>query len=117
MKTRYIVLFAGVAAYLCAAFWIRPALDAPIRGAWARAREYSTRVFDKHPDQPIDINAASGDELQQLPGVGPAMAAEIIRFREKSGPFRQPEDLLAIPRITRRTLERLRPYIVVKQNQ
>jgi len=48
-----------------------------------------------------------------LPGIGPTTAKAIVRFREKSGPFRRVEDLLAIRGITKRKLEKLRPYLTV----
>lgn len=41
----------------------------------------------------IRINSASKDELQALPGVGPALADRIIEYRTKNGPFKNAEDL------------------------
>ncbi len=64
--------------------------------------------------EPLDLNTATAGELQKLPGIGPKTAEAIIRFREKSGPFRRLEDLLAIRGITRKKLERLRPLVTVK---
>src|SRR5713226_870335 len=69
----------------------------------------------KPPAEPLDLNSATVEQLQQLPGIGPATAKDIVRFREKSGPFRRVEDLLAVRRISRRTLEKIRPYVVVKR--
>jgi len=89
----------------------------PLSGPFVDLHDSVSDRFRKHPDHLIDLNTASPAELEQLPGVGPATAAQIIRFREQSGPFRRPEDLLAIPRITRRTLDRLRPYITVNGPQ
>ena len=66
------------------------------------------------PAKPLDINAATAAQLQQLPGVGPGTAQEIISFREKSGPFQRVEDLLAIHGISKVKLEKLRPYVFVK---
>jgi competence protein ComEA len=66
------------------------------------------------PDYPLDLNTASVQELQQLPGIGPTAAKAIIDFREKSGPFRRVEDLLAIRGITKERLEKLRPYVKVE---
>lgn len=68
----------------------------------------------KHPPaKPLDLNSATAEQLQQLPGVGPATAKAIVQFRQKSGPFRRVEDLLAVPRITKKRLEKLRPYVTV----
>jgi competence ComEA-like helix-hairpin-helix protein len=67
------------------------------------------------PAAPIDVNTATAAQLQQLPGVGPAMANAIVQFRKKSGPFERLEDLLAIRGITSRKLERLRPYLTLSK--
>jgi competence protein ComEA len=47
----------------------------------------------------IDVNRAGVDELERLPGVGPAIAAAIVAWREDNGPFRTVDDLLAVPGI------------------
>ena len=67
----------------------------------------------KPPARPIDINAATIKELEELPGVGPATAKAIIQFRSKSGPFKRPEDLLAIHGISPAKFEKMRPYVKV----
>jgi competence ComEA-like helix-hairpin-helix protein len=74
----------------------------------------SRGLADKQPPvKPLDLNSATVEQLEQLPGVGPRTAQEIVKFREKSGPFRRVEDLLAIRGITKRRLEKLRPYVIV----
>ena len=65
----------------------------------------------------IDLNTASAEQLRQLPGIGPSIAQGIVTLREKSGAFRRVEDLLAVPHITRRTIEKIRPYVTVGQNK
>jgi competence ComEA-like helix-hairpin-helix protein len=65
------------------------------------------------PPKPLDLNTATVEQLQQLPGVGPVTAQAIVDFRTKSGPFRRVEDLLAIRGITDRRLRELRPYVTV----
>jgi competence protein ComEA len=67
----------------------------------------------KPPAHPIDLNSATVEQLQELPGIGPGTAKAIVRFREKSGPFQRVEDLLAIRGITKKRLEKLRPYVTV----
>jgi len=65
------------------------------------------------PAKPIDLNAATIKELEELPGVGPVTAQRIMEARQKSGRFRRVEDLLAIRGISTKRLEALRPYVTV----
>jgi competence ComEA-like helix-hairpin-helix protein len=67
----------------------------------------------KPPAKPIDLNAATIKELQELPGVGPVTAQRIIEARQKTGRFRRVEDLLAIRGISTKRLDALRPYVTV----
>lgn len=69
----------------------------------------------KLPAKPVDLNTATVEQLEQLPGIGPTTAQAIVRFREKSGPFQRVEDLLAIRRISKARLEKLRPYVTVEK--
>ena len=55
----------------------------------------------------IDVNAASLEALQDLPGVGPVTAAKIVEGR----PYMTVDDLLRVPGIGPKTLERLRPHL------
>jgi competence ComEA-like helix-hairpin-helix protein len=71
------------------------------------------RAEKQPPAKPLDLNTATVEQLEQLPGIGPVTAKAIVRFRTKSGPFRRVEDLLAIRGITKRKLEKLRPYVTV----
>lgn len=65
------------------------------------------------PERPLDLNSATVEQLQRLPTVGPVAAQSIVRFREKSGPFRKVEDLLAVPGFTKKRLAKIRPYLTV----
>jgi competence protein ComEA len=65
------------------------------------------------PQKPLDLNTATVEQLKTLPTVGPVAAKAIVRFREKSGPFRRVEDLLAVPGFTKKRLAKIRPYITV----
>lgn len=60
---------------------------------------------------PLCINDATAEELECLPGVGPALAAAIIERRETAGPFACEADLLAVPGVGEATLAGISPYI------
>ncbi len=61
----------------------------------------------------VDLNRASAQELEALPGIGPVLAARIVSQRERHGPFRSSEELLAVRGIGPRLFARLRPHLVV----
>jgi competence protein ComEA len=68
----------------------------------------------KHPlVSPIDLNTATSEQLEQVPQIGAATAKSIIDFREKSGPFRKVDELLAIKSISQAKLEKIRSHVTV----
>ncbi len=60
----------------------------------------------------IDINHASQEELESLPGIGPVLARAMISYRENQ-PFQRAEDLLQVPGIGPKRFEKIRPFITV----
>lgn len=62
--------------------------------------------------QSVRINSASASELQQLPGIGPALAQRIVETRN-SGRFTSADDLLRVPGIGKAKLAKLRNYVEV----
>jgi competence protein ComEA len=65
------------------------------------------------PGPLLNLNTASVEELDRLPGIGPRTAQAIVDHRLKHGPFRRLEDLLNVPGIGPATLERIRPWVTV----
>jgi competence protein ComEA len=60
---------------------------------------------------PIDVNVATSDELESLPGVGPATATAIVTERERNGPFVDVDDLDRVPGIGPAKLDALRELV------
>ncbi len=61
----------------------------------------------------ININIATETELEQLPGIGPSLAARIVSYREEHGYFAVPEDLKNVSGIGDKKYEALKEQITV----
>ena len=59
----------------------------------------------------ISINTAQTDELDVLPGIGPALADRIVVYRKKHGPFNTVEDIKKVKGIGNKLLEKMFPFI------
>jgi competence protein ComEA len=62
---------------------------------------------------PVDLNAATQEGLDALPGVGPVLAARIVAWRTAHGRFTSVDELGEVPGIGPKALERLRPLVRV----
>lgn len=63
--------------------------------------------------QLVDINIATADELETLPGIGPSLAQAIIDYRNEFGPFFAIEDILFVDGIGPDTFEAIKELITV----
>jgi competence protein ComEA len=75
---------------------------APVRAAGSRKLQPG--------DPPVNVNTATADELQRLPGIGPVTAQAIAAGR----PFQSVADLDRVKGIGAKTVEKLRPFVTVE---
>jgi len=62
----------------------------------------------------ININTATQQEFETLPGIGPAKASTFIQYREEHGPFAAIEEIQNISGVGEKTFEKLKEYIYVQ---
>jgi competence protein ComEA len=61
----------------------------------------------------LHLNTATVEQLERLPGVGPALAKRIVAFRDKKGGFKRIEELLAVPGVSEKKWKAIREYLVL----
>lgn len=81
----------------------------------AASQEKVGMAPSKAPGTAIDINRASTDDFEKLPGVDPKLARQIVAYRSKHGSFHRVEDLLVIRGIGAKKWRALRPYLCVEE--
>jgi competence protein ComEA len=65
------------------------------------------------PHFPININTATTEELDWLPGVGPETAKHILEYRDKNGAFHKIEQIMDVPGIGPATFQRIKDLIMI----
>lgn len=64
------------------------------------------------PDGKVNLNTATVEQLDALPGIGPAIAQRIVDYRQTDGPFATPEDIMNVKGIGQATFEKLQDLII-----
>ncbi|HEX9724664.1 MAG TPA: helix-hairpin-helix domain-containing protein [Vicinamibacteria bacterium] len=80
----------------------------------AFSQDTSTNASD---EAQVNLNTATVEQLVELPGIGQAVAARIVAYRETNGSFGKIEELMNVRGIGEKTFLRLRPLIFVEQGK
>jgi competence protein ComEA len=84
----------------------------PTAGKEAAAQ--APAISGRAPVIRININKASYEEIQALPGIGPSYARAIVEYRKANGPFQNIEELEKVKGIGPATIEKLRDLITLR---
>lgn len=97
------------AALQRAGLWSKtdPAKLAAMREARREERRELESEFNVRPDQPVNLNTATIEEIMNLPGVGEVLAERIVDGR----PYRSVEDLRRVPGMGGKILERIKSLV------
>ncbi len=106
MKKRILVFFIILPAVLFLLFLLAAGMQFTSAGVSVHAE----RSVDAE-DARININTASAEELELLPGIGPSLSRAIIEQRESAGGFQQVEDLMKVNGIGEKKLDSIRDMI------
>ncbi|MGH7707886.1 MAG: ComEA family DNA-binding protein, partial [Vulcanimicrobiaceae bacterium] len=91
----------------------RPRAGGRTRGS-SRAHASGRRSRKPLPDAPVDLNGADVPALEQLPGIGPALAERIVAYRRINGRFASPAELLDVAGMTQPRVDEIAPYVVIR---
>ena len=65
------------------------------------------------PAGKVNLNTATVAQLEDLPGIGPALAARIVEHRQKNGTFKSVEDVMAVKGIGEKNFSKIQGYLTV----
>ena len=104
MRSRW-SLGVGMMALAIGLGAVAPCVAAPAGAAGATATEK------------VDLNRATQQDLETLPGIGPSLAQRILSARQEHGPFQRIEDLMNVQGIGEKNFLRIREHVTVGERK
>ena len=83
--------------------------------AQAAQKAAPARTAAKPAPATINLNTATAAELEKLPGIGQKVAARIVEYRQKNGPFKKVEELMNVQGIGEKSFLQFRGQLTVGQ--
>ena len=105
-RMRQVLAIAGMCA---AIFGARPAFAQ--RAQPAHTHDAAANGAAPTAEGVVNINTATQEELQRIPGIGPSRATAIVALRQRVQHFRSADDLLRVRGIGHAGMRRMRPYV------
>ena len=107
-KLKHLIALLAVTCFLFALACVRPPRSAQSTVPLSLELAKTKRALQ------LNINTASREELEKLPGVGKAISERIVAHRQQYGPFRRAEHLMMVRGISDRKFREMRTSIVVE---
>lgn len=92
-------------------------VNGPSHQAHGEKRATSVKVVGLHDRMVLDLNRATAEELEALPGIGAVLAQRVIAFRESAGRFQTIEDLRGVKGIGAKKFDRLKLLVKVSTRE
>lgn len=103
-----------IAISVLSAIGYNTAKDRPVSSLITAENTEKAEAISQDGTDLININNATEEELDALPGIGPERAAAIVEQRKKMHGFHSVEDLLCVDGIGEQTLEKILPLVCAK---
>ena len=79
--------------------------------------EYTPKVTEEKKVQKLELNTASVEDLENIKGIGPFFAKQIIKYRDRLGGFASKEQILEVWKMTIETYDKLIPQIEIDKSK
>ncbi len=93
---------------------LSPETAAPPERSLQGGNDPGQTALELLPKEKINLNTATAEELQKLPGIGAVLSQAIVEYREEHGPFQSVEELLQVPGIGQGRLDKIRDLVTVE---
>jgi competence protein ComEA len=84
----------------------------PRRGATAGSAAATPPAAGSSPSAPLDLNSATLEQLEALPGIGPVTAQKILDYRQQHGAFHSVDELQGVPGIGPAHMAQLKGLVI-----